>query len=126
MSGTTVGAYRAGLTPDTLAAMDALRSIIVEAHPGLSERIKWSAPSFAIADDDRITLGVERKGGVRAVLHRGAKSKEPSSFRFEDPEGLATWPASDRGVLTFADADAVTARRDALRELFARWLAATA
>ena len=119
-----VEGFRAGLDSDTLAAIDALRALVVAADGSVEERIKWNAPSFAKGGDDRITLGIERKGGVRAVLHRGAKPKV-DDFSFDDPDRLAKWPAPDRGVLTFADADAVTAKGDALKDLFARWIAAT-
>lgn len=118
----TVDAFRAALDPDTLATVDALRAIIAGAGEGLSERIKWNAPSFALADDDRITLGLERKGGVRVVFHRGAKVKDVAGFTFEDPAGLATWPAADRGVAVFKDRAEVEAKQAALRDLCARWL----
>jgi len=125
VSDPTIEAYLARLEPDVREAIDALRAIVIEADPGLSERIKWNAPSFAVGDVDRITLGIERKSGVRAVLHRGAKAKDSQDFVFADPTKLAKWPASDRGVLTFADAAEVEAKREALRDLFARWIAAT-
>ncbi len=96
----------------------------MEAGPNLVESIKWNAPNFAQDGEDRITLGVERKGGVRAVLHRGA-AKGGEAIAFEDNDGLARWPTPDRGVLTFADRDAVESRRDALVKLFARWLDVT-
>lgn len=125
MAEQTVEQYRHGLDAGTRAAVDALRDIALDAHPGLDERIKWNAPSFALGGEDRITLGVAPKGGVRVVLHRGARPKE-DAFRFADEGGLARWPAPDRGVIQFADAGEVEARREALRDLFARWLAATA
>ena len=121
----TVEAYRATLAPAVLAMVDRLRGLAAGAHPGLTERIKWNAPSFALGDEGRITLGLERKGGVRAVLHRGAKAKS-DGFAFAEPDGLAAWPAPDRGVLTFASLDEIEARADAVAGLFARWLAATA
>ena len=125
MSDAAVESYLAGLEPAAREAIDALRAIAVEADPELTERIKWNAPSFAVGDEDRITLGIERKGGVRAVLHRGAKAKNSQDFVFADSAKLAKWQASDRGVLTFADAREVAAKREALRDLFAQWIAAT-
>lgn len=114
------------LSASDRATADALRQLIAEARPDLSEHIKWNAPSFCHRGEDRITLGVERKGGLRVVLHRGAKPADASAFRFGDPVGLARWPAPDRGVLTFTDKAEVKAKRDAVRELFARWIEATA
>lgn len=121
-----VNAFRQGLDAETLATVDTLRAAIAAAHPNLTERLKWNAPSFAIEDDDRITLGLERKGGVRVVFHRGAKMKDATGFVFEDPAKLAKWPAPDRGVMVFADAKTVQAQLAAFSDLCARWLAATA
>lgn len=122
MSAVSVDRYLAALPADTRATVDVLRSIVGAAHSALTERIKWNAPSFALGDIDRITLGVAPKGGVRVILHLGAKAKPTVGFHFDDPDGLAIWPAPDRGVLTFADAMAVEERRQALGKLFSRWL----
>lgn len=73
MAALSVEAWRTGLAPDVLTAVDALRAIAAAAHPDLTERIKWNAPSFALADEDRITLGLNPKRGVRVVLHRGRR-----------------------------------------------------
>ena len=126
---TTLAAFLDGLDTETRQTVDALRAAIVAAGPNLIERLKWNAPSFAVPpagdDDDRITLGLERKGGVRVVLHRGTKAKDTAGFVFEDPAGLAKWPAADRGVMVFKDVAAVEARSAEVIELCARWLAAT-
>lgn len=116
---------RAGLDLQTLQTLDAIRAIISDCHPGLTESIKWNAPSFALRGDDRITLGLERKGGVRVVIHRGAKPKELGVFSFDDTDGLARWPAPDRGVIIFHDKADVEQRANALADLCSRWLAAT-
>jgi len=121
-----VDAFLAGLDDDQRLVVNRLRATIAQAHPGLSERIKWNAPSFALNDDDRITLGLERKGGIRVVLHRGAKARDSSGFHFDDPEKLAQWPARDRGVVVFTTPDDVEARAAAFEDLCVRWLKATA
>jgi hypothetical protein len=120
-----VESFRAELDVDVLDTVDAIRAIIAASHSGLTEGIKWNAPSFAIGGDDRITLGLERKGGVRVVMHRGAKPKTLGGFSFEDKDGLARWPAPDRGVVIFQDKVEVEQRAEALRDLCSRWLAAT-
>ena len=121
----TVEDYRASLDPAVLAMVDSLRAIVAGSHEGLSERIKWNAPSFAIDGDDRITLGLDCKGGVRVVLHRGAKSKDSADFQFEDRAGLARWAASDRGVIAFQSLAEIEARRVQLSELCRNWLIRT-
>lgn len=126
---TTLAAFLDGLDAETRQTVDALRAAIVAAGPNLIERLKWNAPSFAVPpagdDDDRITLGLERKGGVRVVLHRGAKAKDTAEFVFEDSAKLAKWPAADRGVMVFKDVAAVEVRGAEVTELCARWLIAS-
>lgn len=124
----TIETFRDDLDAETRQTVDALRAAIASVGPDLVERLKWNAPSFAVPpagdDDDRITLGLERKGGVRVVLHRGAKAKDATGFVFEDSAKLAKWPAADRGVVVFRDAAAVAEKREAFSDLCARWLAA--
>ncbi len=110
------------MKPALVALCDALRA----AHPALSTRIRWNAPSFGPGDDDRVTFRLPPKGGLQLVLHRGAKVKDTTGFRFDDPTGLVVWAAVDRGVLTFADAADALAKRDAVCALVGRWIAATA
>lgn len=118
----TVDDYRSGLAKDVLATVDALREIVIAADHELIESIKWNAPSFAKGGVDRITLGLERRGGVRLVLHRGAAVQDAMGFTFADPDGLAKWPAPDRGIATFADEAAVQRQRHAVHHLCKSWL----
>lgn len=118
--------FRAGLAPQVRATVDALRAAVASAHPGLVEDFKWNAPSFRHGEDHKATLGIERKGGVRLVLHRGARPKDASGFRFSDDQGLFRWLAPDRGVAVFHDAGEVEARRADLEALVARWVTETA
>ncbi len=120
-----VESFRARLDPDVRETVDAIRALVHEGAPGLIERIKWNAPSFAAGDDDRITLGLERKGGVRVVLHRGAKPKSVESFRFDDPAKLAKWAAPDRGIVIFQDRNAVATREADFIDLCRRWIETT-
>ncbi len=122
---TPVGAYVAGLDAATSAMVTQLRALALVAAPGINERIKWKAPSFGPGDDDRITLGLDPKGGVRVILHRGATAKADAGFRFDDPSGLIRWAAPDRGVLGFRTAAEIDAARSEIADIFTRWLAAT-
>lgn len=117
--------YRAGLDSEILAMVDAVRSIVASAHPDLLEHIKWNAPSFAIAGEDRITLGIERKGGIRVVFHRGTKPRPLNGFGFDDVDALAEWPAPDRGVVRFRDRADLERRAEAFSHLCRRWIAET-
>lgn len=117
--------YRATLDPPVRSDVDALRAIVLSAHPGLTEEIKWNAPSFAHDGQDRVTLGLDGKGGYRIVLHRGAKPLDTTAFQFADVDKLAKWPAPDRGVVTLKDLAEINARGAAISRLISRWIEAT-
>ena len=118
---------------DFLATLDhphkdailALRAICRGAAEGLTEQVKWNAPSYGFAGEDRVTMRLQPPGKLSLILHRGAKPKDATGFAFDDPDGLIAWAAPDRGVVAVADLADVTARRAAIAAVVARWLAAT-
>ena len=118
----TIDDFRRNLAPDQRETVDRLRALAADAGPDLSERIKWNAPSFAKGDTDRITLGIDKNGSIRVVLHWGATAKTPPGFAFEAPVDLVQWAAPDRGILRFSSAAAVDNRAQEIGELFRRWL----
>jgi hypothetical protein len=118
-----VDAWLAEVSSSDRAGIDRLRALVRAAAPGLTETIKWNAPSFADGDQDRVTLGIERKGGWRMVLHRGAATQDAADFVFDDPTGLAKWPSADRGVVTVKSAEEIAARETGLIDLVRRWIA---
>ena len=97
--GPTVEAWLAAQTPEIRSAVERLRAMVLNAADGVTEHIKWNGPSFCIDGDDRITVGLAPKGGVRAILHRG--------------------------VVAFADEAAVVAGAEAFADICRRWLEAT-
>lgn len=117
--------YLATLAPPVRSDVDALRAVVLSGHPGLTEEIKWNAPSFADDGQDRVTLGLDGKGGYRIVLHRGAKPLDTAGFHFDDEAKLAKWPAPDRGVIVLRDRTVIDARASDLSRLIARWIEAT-
>jgi hypothetical protein len=122
---TTVDTYLAALDPAARADVDRLRALVLGADPGLTEEIKWNAPSFAHEGRDRVTLGLDRKGGYRIVLHRGAKVVNADGFSFIDETGLATWPAPDRGVIALKDRARIDSVSADITRLIGHWIAAT-
>lgn len=125
------------MTPDDVAVwlaaqdgpnrrgIDRLSALVRSVEAPWVETIKWNAPSFALKGEDRVTLGVERRGGWRLVLHRGAAVRG-DGFAFEDPAGLARWPSPDRGVVQLRDLAELDSRSTALVDLVRRWVEATA
>lgn len=122
----TVDAWLAALNDPRKPAVEALRAVIAGSRGDLTERIKWNGPSFCHGGDDRLTIGLDPKGGVRLILHRGVKVRDAAGFRFDDPSGLIKWAAPDRGVISLKDAAAVEAAREPLAGIARRWIDAAA
>lgn len=120
-----VDAYLDGLQHARKAEIESLRRAILDAVPGLEERIKWNAPSFGLGEDDRITMRIHPGDRLQLILHRGAKAGADDFFRFEDPAKLLSWAAPDRGVVTFKDAGDLAIKLAALPEVLRRWVACT-
>ncbi len=123
--GPTVEAWLTAQTPEVRSAVERLRALALDAADGVTEHIKWNGPSFCIDGDDRITVGLAPKGGVRIILHRGVKVKDATGFVFPDDSGLIQWAAADRGVVTFADEAAIAASAESLADICRRWFEAT-
>lgn len=116
-----VETFLAALPPEKRALTDRLRALIHAAAPGLEERIKWNAPSFG----DRVTLNYAPKGGMRVILHRGAKPRDLAGFAFADAGSTACWPSPDRGVVAIRDLVDLETKADALVALIGDWIPAT-
>lgn len=121
----SVEAYRQALAGDQRAVIDRLRALVAASADGVSEHIKWNAPSFGVDGDDRITLGLSPKGTARVVLHRGVQAKDTAGFVFDDPAGLIQWQAPDRGVMHFTALGDLEKHEHAVGDIFARWMEAT-
>jgi hypothetical protein len=103
----------------------ALRDLILNAVPGLTETVKWNAPNYGRGDADRITMRLHPGNRLQLILHRGAKAGVDDLFRFEDPDKLISWAAPDRGVITIKDAADLATKAAAMSEIFRRWVAMT-
>jgi hypothetical protein len=103
--------------------IEAVRKIILDAHPGITEGIKWNAPSF-FYKDWFATFHLRAKSGVQIILHRGAKVKTAPMATIADPSGLLEWLAADRATIKFRDAEDIEARREDLGSVIAAWIGA--
>lgn len=121
----TVSDFLKRVPPPERDALAELCRIIVESDRRVRSEIKWSAPSFAI-DDHFATTGLLKAGGIRLVLHTGARRRDaPKHIVIEDPEKLLSWRDSDRAVAVFADAADVRRNEAALGSILVQWIAQT-
>lgn len=91
----------------------------------LSEHIKWNAPSFCYQGDDRITLKLNSLQSVGLVFHRGSKVKAmPNGRLIEEPTGILTWLANDRGVIVFSSLTDIQNNKEALMHIINQWVVA--
>ena len=122
---TTLDTFRDGLTAGQRPIIERLRASALASAEDVTEQIKWNAPSFGVAGEDRITLGLDPRGRVRVVLHRGAKPRDNSDFRFDAPDGLVRWADRDRGVMQFDDLAALDEWQAEVDDVFRRWMEQT-
>ncbi len=113
------------LEHDRKAEILALRRLILDAVPGLSETFTGKAPGFARGDAERIAMRLQPGNRVQLILHRGTKAGADDLFRFEDPDKLIAWAAPDRGIITIRDAADLSGKASAIGEVLKRWVAMT-
>jgi len=117
--------YFDDLEHDRKAEILALRQLILDAVPGLSETLKGTTPAFARGDAERIAMRLQPGNRVQLILHRGTKAGADDLFRFEDPDRLIAWAAPDRGVITIRDATDLAGKSEAISQVLRRWVAMT-
>src|SRR3712207_314131 len=95
--------------------IEQLRAAILDSNDQITEHIKWNAPSFRYAGEDRVTFRLYPENRVQLVFHRGTKAKsEAGDFAFEDDTGLLRWVADDRAVVALRDVKDAEAKQAAL------------
>ena len=119
--GAEVDAFMAQLAHPHKPAIEAIRQVVCGADPAIAEAIKWNAPSFRTTGYFA-TTHLRAKQGVGLILHLGAKVRDLPDVRIDDPDGLLTWLAKDRAMVSFADVDAVTNRKSALEHIVRQWI----
>ena len=118
-----VDAYLRQLDHPLKAVLAGIRKIILGADRGISEGIKWNAPSF-FYKDYFATTGLRSPDFVQVVLHTGAKPKASASHGLEigDPMKLLTWHAKDRCSLKVVDVQDLKAKQKALQSIVQQWI----
>lgn len=95
------------------AEVQAIREIIKGVHPGITEQIKWVAPSFSYKDYI-VTFNLRMTERVHLVFHNGAILDQSS--------GLLEGSYPDRRMMYFTSMDDVNAKRDVLEALIREWI----
>jgi hypothetical protein len=120
-----VDAFLAQLDHPFKPAIERLRAAILASNPGISEQVKWNAPSFVYDGVDRATFRLQPGDRLELILHRGAKTRDDvAEFRFEDASGLTEWLTPDRAVVRFSDLADADAKQPAVVDLVNRWVLA--
>lgn len=107
--------------------VEAIRLLVLAADRSITEHIKWNAPSFCFAGDDRITFNLHKSDCILLVFHRGAKAKagvgkEPL---FKDDTGLLEWLSGDRAVVKFFSETEVEEKKKGLVKVVKKWIKET-
>ena len=123
-AGLSVDAYLQQAQHPHTAAIQLLRKAILSCEKGISEEIKWNAPSFIFAGDNRLTFRLQPGNRVELILHRGSRPKPLGKFRFDDDSGLVRWVAPDRGQIVIADLPDAKKKLKAITDITRRWFAA--
>ncbi|MFO0880216.1 MAG: DUF1801 domain-containing protein [Gemmataceae bacterium] len=117
----TLEALLASLDHPLKAEIHAVRRIILEADPSISEGVKWNAPSFRTSGWFA-TVHLRATDCVQVILHLGAKARSGSGVVVDDPESLLEWLGKDRASVRFTDAEDVEGNRAAFADLIRRWI----
>ncbi|MDB5523814.1 MAG: hypothetical protein JWM58_1577 [Rhizobium sp.] len=104
--------------------IETLRSIILDADPAISEKVKWNAPSFYFRDDFA-TMKLRPDATLQLIMHTGAKTRQSAICKsaIEDSNRLLTWVADDRCVITFDPGEDVLAKPADLQNIVRQWIA---
>lgn len=102
--------------------IEELRRMILGLNKGITEEIKWNAPSFKL-EDHFATFKVHPPRSIQLVLHTGAKAKDNQAFTIDDQDGLLKWPAKDRCLLTLESGAVLKLHRARVRRILKQWVA---
>ena len=93
--------------------MQAVREIILGLHPGITEQVKWNAPSFSYGGY-LATFSLRRREYALLIFHDGAI--------LDDQDGLLEGSYPDRRMVTFDSLDDVAAKRPRLEAAIREWI----
>lgn len=99
----------------------AVRKLILAVSPGISEGVKWNAPSFRHTDWFA-TFHLRSHESVQLVMHTGAKAKDNPALDIPDPNRLLRWLAKDRALATLGAGGVIKDNASAFSALVTAWI----
>jgi len=108
-----VDAFMEKLDHPFKAEVEAMRKIIKKVNKGITEEVKWKAPSFSYKGY-MVTFNLWEKKRVHLVFHNGAILK--------DKTGLLEGDYPDRRMMYFSDMKDVKAKKAALESFVKEWI----
>jgi len=120
----TVDEFLADLSDDRRQQVEALRTIIKNVCPELTEHIKWNSPSYILNGEDRITFNMHYPDQTMLLIHMGATRKETKKADpiMNDETGLIKWNSDIRGTLTFSSLDGIAGSQADITKILSAWL----
>jgi hypothetical protein len=109
----TVDEFLAELDHPCKDVVEAVRDIILDVHPGITEQVKWNAPSFSYKGY-LATFSLHRTEYALLIFHDGAI--------LDDQDGLLQGDYPDRRMVTFTSLDDVAAKRPRLEAAIREWI----
>jgi len=119
----TVTEFLTDLEPGKRDQVEALRKIILS-NSGVSEHIKWNAPSYVYDGEDRITFNMYGDE-IKILVHMGAIRKEDKKAKpiLQDPADIIKWSSDIRGIISFHDMNDILIKCSDFTDVLKRWLA---
>jgi hypothetical protein len=108
-----VDAFMEELDHPFKAEVQSLRETIKNVNEGITEEIKWKAPSFSYKGY-MATFNLWAKQHVHLIFHNGAILNDQSGFLEGD------YP--DRRMVYFSDMEDVNAKKPALEKIVKEWV----
>jgi hypothetical protein len=118
-----VGEFMRELDHPLKEDIETVRRIILNVDPGISEAVKWNAPSFRTTDFFA-TVNLRSRECVQLIFHTGAKVKATAAtgISIADPAGLLKWLAKDRCLITLGAGKDIQSKQAAFEAIVREWI----
>ncbi len=108
-----VDAFMTALDHPFKSEVQTIRDIIKGVHPGITEQVKWRAPSFSY-NGYMVTFNLWAAQHVHLVFHNGVI--------LSNMDGLLHGDYPDRRMAYFTTMEEIDAKRAALERLIREWI----